>query len=112
MIAAILLTTWVSLAPAAVARQEVGVAAANGKLYLIGGIASDTSILSSVESFDITNATWRSEPLMANPRHGIGAALIGTRIHIPAGSPIQGFGTTNEHDALELAVGRRRAVGR
>lgn len=43
---------WISLAPVLTPRQEVAVAAASGKVYLIGGIASDRSILTSVEEYD------------------------------------------------------------
>jgi hypothetical protein len=151
---------WIALEPVIVPRQEVAVAAANGKLYLIGGLsgeavlssveeydptsgrwrfvaplsspihhaaaatignsiyviggegnpASVTGVFPQTESYDIESRTWRSEPLMAVPRHGIGAATIGKLIHIPAGAPIQGFSTTAEHDAFFTDGTRRRAV--
>ena len=106
-------STWTVLPPLPTARAGHAAAAVHGRIYVFGGEGNPASLngtFPQVESFDVANATWRSEPLMANPRHGIGAALLGTRIHIPAGAPIQGFGPTSEHDALELAVGRRRAV--
>ncbi len=37
---------------------------------------------------------------MAQPRHGIGAAAVDGRIYIPGGAPIEGFATTDVHDAL------------
>jgi hypothetical protein len=35
---------------------------------------------------------------MPRPRHGIGTAVVGNRIIIPGGSPVEGFGTTAQSD--------------
>jgi hypothetical protein len=49
---------------------------------------------------------------MPVPRHGIGAATIGGRIHIPGGATVAGFGVSAVHDAFAVDVPRRRrAVG-
>ena len=105
--------TWTVLPSLPTARAGHAAAAVHDRIYVLGGEGNRAALggtFPQIESFDIASETWRSEPLMAIPRHGIGAALLCTRIHVPAGANIQGFGPTGEHDALELAVGRRRAV--
>ena len=41
---------------------------------------------------------------MPTPRHGIGAANVGGRIHIPAGGPVEGFGVTDVHEVYDPSV--------
>lgn len=106
---------WTSLPPLPTARGGIAAATLGERIYVFGGEgnpATETGVFAEVESFDFTTSTWRSEPPMPFPRHGIGAATIGRFIHLPAGAPAQGFGISNVHDALgeEEASGRRRAV--
>jgi N-acetylneuraminic acid mutarotase len=105
--------SWTSLAPLPTARSGLAAATLGGRIYVFGGegnAARADGVFPEVESFDPATGTWRSEPLMPHPRHGIGAAMVGNRIHIPAGGPVQGFGTTNVHDAFAVTITRRRAV--
>jgi len=105
---------WTSLPPLPTARGGIAAAALGERIYVFGGEgnpATETGVFAEVESFDFTTFTWRNEPPMPFPRHGIGAATIGRSIHIPAGALVQGFGTSSVHDALtEEGMGRRRAV--
>lgn len=104
---------WTALAPLPTARSGLAAAALGNRVYVFGGegnTASSTGVFSQTESFDVTTGTWTTEPAMQNPRHGIGAATIGELMHIPAGSPLQGFGTTVVHDAFFANANRRRAV--
>jgi N-acetylneuraminic acid mutarotase len=105
--------SWTILPPLPTARSGIAGTALDGRVYIFGGegnVASSTGVFAQTESFDVAEGTWRSEPEMRNPRHGIGAATIGALIHIPAGSPLQGFGTSNVHDAFFTDAQRRRAV--
>lgn len=104
---------WTVLPSLPTARGALAAAAIAGRIYAFGGEgnrASPTGMFPDVESFDVASETWRREPPMPVPRHGAGAAVIGTRIYIPAGAEVEGFRPIAHHDALELAVGRRRAV--
>ena len=104
---------WTTLPPLPPARGGIAAAILADRIYVFGGEgnpATLTGVFSEIESFDLFSFTWRSEPPMLFPRHGIAAATLGTRIHIPAGSPVQGFGTTNAHDALTTDTPRRRSV--
>ncbi len=104
---------WTSLPPVPSARAGIAGAELNDRIYVFGGEGnpvSFTGTFPNVESFDLVTFTWRGEPSMPTPRHGIGAATIGPVIYIPAGGPIQGLSTTSVHEAFVPEVPRRRAV--
>lgn len=104
---------WTALPPLPTARSGIAAAVLGGRMYVFGGegnAASFTGIFPQTESFDFATSTWRSEPLMKTPRHGIGAATIGQLIFIPAGATVQGFGTSSAHDAFFAEAIRRRSV--
>jgi N-acetylneuraminic acid mutarotase len=105
--------TWSSLPPIPTARGGIAAAVLDGRMYVFGGegnAATETGVFEENESFDFASGTWRRERSMQNPRHGIGAATIATRIHIPAGAPTQGFGLSSVHDAFVAKTPPRRAV--
>jgi N-acetylneuraminic acid mutarotase len=105
--------TWTALDPLPTARSGLAAAAIGSRIYVFGGEGNPntaTGVFEEVESFDTISGRWRREVPMAVPRHGIGAAAIGDRIHIPGGAPVQGFGTTDAHDAIETQFARRRSV--
>jgi len=94
---------WTILPPMPTARGGIAAATLNDRIYVFGGEgnpATPTGVFEQTESFDLDTFTWRTEPPMPHPRHGIGAATIGNFIHIPAGSAVEGFGTSAVHDAL------------
>ncbi|HUP61380.1 MAG TPA: kelch repeat-containing protein [Thermoanaerobaculia bacterium] len=101
---------WTALPPLPTARSGIAAAVLAGRMYVFGGegnSASLTGIFPQTESFDLATFTWRSEPLMRTPRHGIGAATIGKLIFIPAGATVQGFGRR----ARTTRFSRRRCEG-
>ncbi len=105
--------TWATLPPIPTARSGIAAAVLDGRMYVFGGEgnpATPTGVFEEVESFDFASGAWRRERSMQLPRHGIGAATIGDRIHIPAGSPTQGFGISSQHDAFVAKTPPRRAV--
>lgn len=105
--------TWTILPNLPTARSGLAAAVVGSRIYVFGGEgnpATATGVFEENESFDVVSGMWRTEVPMAFPRHGIGAVAIGNRIYIPAGAPVQGFGTTNAHDALVIEAPRRRSV--
>lgn len=107
--------TWTALPPLPTARGGLTAAAFDGRVYVFGGEgnrAVATGVFAEVESYGVAANAWRREEDMLTPRHGIGAATIEGRIHIPSGSPFEGFGTTPVHDAFVVHPSRRRAVRR
>ena len=83
--AIILAAAWITLAPVLTPRQEVAVAAVNGKVYLIGGFGPGGSILSSVEEYDPATNTWRFIAPLPAGRHHTAAAVIGSSIYVVGG---------------------------
>jgi N-acetylneuraminic acid mutarotase len=105
--------TWTVLPNLPTARGGLAAAAVASRIYVFGGEGNPstaTGVFEQNESFDVVSGTWRTEEPMAVPRHGIGAVAIGNRIYIPGGAPVQGFGTTNVHDALVIDAPKRRSV--
>ena len=64
-------------------RQEVGVAALDGKIYVIGGILSDRSTTGIVERFELEKNSWEEiPPLPLNTQlHHIGAAAVEGKVY-------------------------------
>jgi len=106
---------WTILPPMPTARGGIAAATLGNRIYVFGGEGNPdtpTGVFEETESFDLATFTWRTEPAMPNPRHGIGAATIGNFIHIPAGALVQGFGTSDIHDAFTESLPPKRRSAR
>jgi N-acetylneuraminic acid mutarotase len=102
---------WTVLPAVPTGRSGLAAAILHGRMYVLGGegnSATPTGVFEENESYDFASGTWRREPPMATPRHGIGAVTIGGRIYVPAGATVAGFGTVDTNEAFEDAPGRRR----
>ena len=101
---------WTTRSAIPTARGGIAAAVLAGKIFVFGGEGNTRDprgVFHEVESYHPPSDTWQRRPDMPRPRHGIGAAAVGDRIYIPGGAPVQGFGTTDVHDALtpdELVV--------
>jgi N-acetylneuraminic acid mutarotase len=94
---------WRSLGPMPTPRGGMAVAALGDRIFLFGGEgnpADPRGMFADVECFDPGADRWRRLGAMPVPRHGTGGAVVGGRIHVPAGAPVIGFGTTPHHDAF------------
>lgn len=94
---------WRSRSPIPTARAGIAAAVVHGRIYVFGGEgnpANALGIFDDVEEYDPAFDRWRVLDAMTLARHGIGAAVVAGRIHIPAGGPRQGFGTTTHNDAF------------
>jgi N-acetylneuraminic acid mutarotase len=91
---AILAGVWISLAPLQTARQELAVAAANGRLYAIGGI-SGNSVLSSVEEYDPPTNRWRFVAPLPETLHHPAAAVVDDIIYVIGGYRTLAFDPTS-----------------
>jgi N-acetylneuraminic acid mutarotase len=96
-------------APMPTARSAVTWGTYGGKIYVAGGEAQDSRMLSAfraVEAFDPAKNTWTILPSMEFPRHGLAGAFVGNRLHIVSGdaqSARSGAETHVEyHDVLEV----------
>jgi N-acetylneuraminic acid mutarotase len=97
---------WERKADMPTGRSGIAAAVLRGCLYVLGGEGNSrvpSGVFSENEVYDVRTDSWRTVSPMPAPRHGIGAAVISGRIHIPGGGPIQGFGVTAVHDAFQPA---------
>jgi len=58
-----------------------------------------------VEVYNPISNSWRREPNMPLPRHGIWASVIGNKIYIPGGGAHEGFAATNTNQVFTVANG-------
>ncbi len=99
---------WSAVAPLPRARAGLAVAAAAGRLYAFGGEGNDddpSGVFPDVDAYDPATNRWTRRPAMPTPRHGIGAAVLAGRIHVPGGAPVEGFGVTAVHEVFDPASG-------
>ncbi|MET0594818.1 MAG: kelch repeat-containing protein [Polyangiaceae bacterium] len=74
---------WTSLPPlAAGPRQETGVAALDGKIYVIGGFNSAGVVVSTVEAYDPVARTWSSVAPFPRVIHHANTAAVGGKIYV------------------------------
>jgi hypothetical protein len=95
-------TRWAELPPLPTARGGIAVAAIGGCIFVFGGEGNDddpSGVFPQVEAYDACRNTWMPDLDMPHPRHGIGAGVVNSVIHIPGGSPVEGFGVTDASDA-------------
>lgn len=87
--------SWTTGAPVPNTFGAFGVAAASGKVYVIGGINSMgfSPSTNSVEAYDPNTNTWSSAASMANSRDGLSAADVNGLVYVLGGdvSDTQGF---------------------
>jgi N-acetylneuraminic acid mutarotase len=79
--------TWIDLPPLPLARQEVGVAALEGKVYVVGGILPDRSATGLVSRFDTASGAWEAvAPLPDGTQlHHAGAAALDGKVYCVGG---------------------------
>ena len=77
--------SWIFLEPMPTVRHSMGVAVANGKIYVIGGRDS-TMILDAVEIYDPLTETWDTTAApLPTPRCFAGSAVCNDKIYIIGG---------------------------
>lgn len=79
------LAVWLPLAPITIARQEVAVVEAGGRVYVMGGIGNGGTNLSSVEQYDPLSDSWHFVAPLPLPLHHAAAASIGDAIYVIGG---------------------------
>jgi len=86
--------SWSRRADIPTARGGVAAAELAGRLVVMGGegnVADSAGIFHQTESYDPSGDVWRTEAQMRTARHGIGAAVVGSRVFVPGGATEEGF---------------------
>jgi N-acetylneuraminic acid mutarotase len=77
--------TWTVLAPLPTARQEVAVAALDGRVYVIGGFGPGAEPVATVEAYDPAANRWERRAPLPAPTHHAAAAVVGGRLYVVGG---------------------------
>ena len=73
--------------------------AANGNIYVIGGVTASGPInLDSVEEYNPATNTWTEKTAMSSPRQGMGSAVYNDKIYIFGGYDNSGVATVEVYD--------------
>ncbi|XP_029109122.1 gigaxonin isoform X2 [Scleropages formosus] len=76
---------WIELSPMSVGRTGHGVVAAEGYLFVVGGMDENKTVLSSGERYDPDTNTWSAIPPMRQARQNFGIAEIDGLIYVLGG---------------------------
>ncbi len=76
---------WNILAPMPTPRQEVAVAALDGRVYVIGGFGSGMRPVATVEAYDPNANEWEPKPSLPEPLHHAAAAVVNGRLFVIGG---------------------------
>lgn len=97
---------WSTVSPILTPRGGIAAATLGGRIFVFGGEGNRgtaSGIFPQVEAYDPAKDRWSALPDMPRPRHGVGAAVVGDRIHLPGGAEREGFDVTDHHDAFRPA---------
>lgn len=95
--------SWSRRADIPTARGGVAAAELSGRLVVIGGEgnrADPAGVFHETESYDPAADHWRTDQPMQTARHGIGAAVLGTRLFVPGGASHEGFGAVAVNESF------------
>src|SRR5581483_8912190 len=79
--------SWVDLAPMPEPRQEMGVAALDGRIYAIGGFRADGTSADTVEVYDPATNSWQRAASLPQALNHPAAASVGGRVYVIGGHP-------------------------
>jgi N-acetylneuraminic acid mutarotase len=110
--------SWSALAALPLARSGLAVAAVPPYVLAFGGegnAADPDGVFADADAFDTRTGVWTPLSDMPTPRHGIGAAVLAGRVHIPGGAPAEGLAQSDVHEvynpSTELAFHAVPALG-
>jgi len=94
--------TWTTRAALSLGpRQEMGVAALQGKVYVVGGFDGNGAAIATVEAYDPATDGWTQRSSLPAPLHHVNVAAVGDRLYVVGALSGGGFGalgTTLSYD--------------
>jgi N-acetylneuraminic acid mutarotase len=96
---------WRARAPMPVARDHVGLALVNGKIYTFGGFVKTVheGAGTDVFEYDPASDTWRARAPLKTPLGSVGTAVVGGKIHVFGGRGLDKV-TTTTHAVYDPAT--------
>lgn len=104
--------TWEARAPMPTTRSGHGLVVYRDRLFAMGGeagiliqgVPQQAKVFGQTESYDPKTDTWQQHAPMPTPRHAVGAAVLGDRIHVAGGGAVLGGALQSAvHEAFTLA---------
>ncbi len=95
--------SWSARAPMPTARGGVAATVVNGRLLVFGGEGNPgaaSGVFPQAESYDPATDAWTSFANMLTPRHGMGAATVGSVAVVPGGATSSGFFAVSTNEAF------------
>mmetsp|Transcript_75459 Transcript_75459/g.179240 ORF Transcript_75459/g.179240 Transcript_75459/m.179240 type:complete len:410 (+) Transcript_75459:105-1334(+) len=99
--------SWEQLCPRPSLKDEFAVTTYNGKIYVIGGLASggcSDCVFDTMEEYDLAQGTWREMPHMHKARFGCTATAFGGKIYVIGGQSSSSK-ALNTVECFDLASG-------
>jgi Galactose oxidase, central domain len=96
---------WEERAPMPTARGGIGSGVVDGAIVVVGGEGNtdaDSGVFPQSELYDPGADQWSVLSDMPTPRHGMGAAAVGSALYVPGGATVQGLGAVATHEVLRL----------
>jgi N-acetylneuraminic acid mutarotase len=98
---------WRELAPIPHVTSHPGVAAGNGKIYVLGGFTGVPHLgaMDIAFEYDVAADKWRALPPLSSTRASIGTAFVGGKLHAIGGRGYDNI-TVNKHEVYDPATGK------
>jgi Kelch motif len=101
---------WGTIPPMPIALQEVGVAAFEGRVYVVGGLDETGAGRNTLEIFNTRTGRWETGPPLPASIHHPNVAAVGSKLYVAGGytgSTFQAVGTTFELDTDRMTWTRK-----
>jgi N-acetylneuraminic acid mutarotase len=95
--------TWTARKALPIAKQEVAVVAASGKIYVIGGFDRERLVVPDVSIYDPNADAWTSGAALPTPLHHVNAAVVDGKIWVTGaleGVAFRATGSTIVYDPV------------
>jgi N-acetylneuraminic acid mutarotase len=98
---------WRDLAPIPHATSHPGVAAGNGKIYVLGGFTGVPHVgaMDIAFEYDVATDKWRALPPLSSPRASVGTAFVDGKLHAISGRGLDQV-TVQTHEVYDPATGK------
>lgn len=94
---------WATKTAMPTARGGTACGVVGERIVVVGGEGNPdaaTGVFAEAEAYDAAADQWQSLAPMPTPRHGMGAAGIGTKLYVPGGADKQAFAAVATHEIL------------
>ena len=98
---------WRELGPIPHVTSHPGVAAGNGKIYVLGGFTGvpHTGAMDIAFEYDVATDLWRALPPLSSPRASVGTAFVDGKLHAISGRGLDQV-TVKTHEVYDPATGK------